>query len=349
MKHLRRLRSALRLGLAEHIQRDSLVDMRVRPDAINGFLHLAVAAVAPFDRVGGRRQQRVVQERQGFFQVGREQFLERLAQAVHDLLVAKEPDRVVIETGRNSGWVYDLARALDLAVEVANTNHEIWRWRLNPKKNDREDALKLARLSALGQLPTVHIPEKKTRQWRSLIEYRQSLVERRTAIKNSIRSILERKGISWPQGKSGWTKEAVLSLGQLGRSWSAVTAVLDDSVVIGRIEAGATATSSDTFRVAVDRGRLIEPGWLTWELEYYAAAGQQGQGVMMMSLGAGDLELPARAAGDISGDGVVDGEDLAGLAGCWLGDCATADVAPAGGDGVVNLLDLAVLAEGWGK
>ena len=45
-------------------------------------------------------------------------------QEVHDLLVETEPDRVVIETGPSSGWVYDLARALGIKVQVANTNHE---------------------------------------------------------------------------------------------------------------------------------------------------------------------------------------------------------------------------------
>jgi transposase len=145
-------------------------------------------------------------------------------QTVHDLLVTKEPDRVVIETGRGSGWVYDLAVALGLPVQVANTNHEIWRWRLNTKKNDRQDALKLAQLSALGQLPTVHMPIKKVRAWRSLIAYRQSLVERRTAIKNSIRALLEREGRAWPEGKSGWSQAALAELQALARSWPEATA-----------------------------------------------------------------------------------------------------------------------------
>ena len=104
-------------------------------------------------------------------------------QEVHDLLVETEPDRVVIETGPSSGWVYDLARALGFKVQVANTNHEIWRWQQNTKKTDRTDALRLAQLSAWGQLPTVHMPSKEVRDWRSLIEYRHSLVVRRTTIK----------------------------------------------------------------------------------------------------------------------------------------------------------------------
>ena len=72
---------------------------------------------------------------------GRHKFLtiRTRPQEVHDLLVELEPDRVVIETGASSGWVYDLATALGLQVQVANTNHPIWRWRMNTKKTDRTD------------------------------------------------------------------------------------------------------------------------------------------------------------------------------------------------------------------
>lgn len=139
-------------------------------------------------------------------------------QVMHDFLVEREPDRVVIETGPVSGWVYDLARALEIEVQVANTNHPIWRWQLNPKKTDRSDALKLAQLSAMGQLPVVHMPSKAVRQWRSLIEYRKSLRDRRTAIKNSIRSILTREGIEWKSGKSGWTQKALAYLRTMASS-----------------------------------------------------------------------------------------------------------------------------------
>jgi len=133
-------------------------------------------------------------------------------QEVHDVLVEMEPDRVVIETGSSSGWVYDLAEGLGFTVQVANTNHAMWRWRMNTKKTDRADALKLAQLSAMGELPTVHMPSKEVREWRSLIEYRQSLKERRTAIKNSLRMILTREGMEWPAGKKGWTQKALRML-----------------------------------------------------------------------------------------------------------------------------------------
>ena len=85
-------------------------------------------------------------------------------QALHDLLVEVEPDRVVIEICSMAGWVSDLVLSLEIELQVANPSDDAWRWRKVKKKNDRHDALKLARLSAVNQLRTVHIPERETRQ-----------------------------------------------------------------------------------------------------------------------------------------------------------------------------------------
>lgn len=84
--------------------------------------------------------------------------IETRPQAIHDLLVDWEPDRLIIEVGTISGWVHDVATALGIEVQVANPNTEGWRWRRVKRKTDRDDALKLARLSAAGQLPTVWMP-----------------------------------------------------------------------------------------------------------------------------------------------------------------------------------------------
>ncbi len=126
-------------------------------------------------------------------------------QEIHDLLVSRSPDRVVLEVSPTAGWVYDIGMALGIEVQVANANHEAWRWKNVKRKDDRTDALKLAQLSIMNQLPTVHMPEKKVRQKRSLIHYRQKLIKRRTQVKNNIRSILEREGLSMPKGRTAWT------------------------------------------------------------------------------------------------------------------------------------------------
>ena len=119
------------------------------------------------------------------------------------------PGRLVMEVGPIAGWVCDLAARMGIPVQVANPSTEGWRWRNVKKKTDRLDALKLARLSAADQLPQVHMPSPVVRQWRSLIAYRQALVWRATAIKNSIRDILLRQGLGMPKGKSGWTDQSL--------------------------------------------------------------------------------------------------------------------------------------------
>lgn len=136
-------------------------------------------------------------------------------QALHDLIVSDSPDRVVIEAGNQAGWVKDLCVTLDVPIEVANPNHEGWRWKNVKRKTDRDDALKLAKLSAVGQLPTVLLPDAATRQWRALITYRSKLVSRRTSIKNSIRSLLDRQGHWTTVGRGAWTTAGIQRLRDL--------------------------------------------------------------------------------------------------------------------------------------
>jgi transposase len=134
-------------------------------------------------------------------------------QTIHDLIVEKQPQRVVLEVCSIAGWVVDIARALGKETETANTTHDAWRWKNVKKKNDKEDALKLAKLSAMNQLPTVHIPNKQVREKRALITYRQRLVKYRRGIKNAIRAIFSREGITTvPKGTKAWSKGGLLWL-----------------------------------------------------------------------------------------------------------------------------------------
>lgn len=129
-----------------------------------------------------------------------------------DLLATTSPDRIVIEIGSQAGWIADLAEAVGIEIQVANPNHEAWRWKNVRRKTDRDDALRLAQMSDAGVLPLVHMPKKATRQWRNLIAYRYKLVSRRTAVKNSIRSILDQQGMAWPSGRAGWTQQTLSKL-----------------------------------------------------------------------------------------------------------------------------------------
>src|SRR6516225_657350 len=97
---------------------------------------------------------------------------------------------VVIEACALAGWVHDLCAELGLVCHVANTASEAWKFKHTKRKTDKDDALRLAQLYALGQLPTAVVPPMQTRQWRALIAYRQILVGRRVTTQNRIRSIL---------------------------------------------------------------------------------------------------------------------------------------------------------------
>lgn len=126
----------------------------------------------------------------------------------HDLLVEKGPDLVVIEICPAAGWVRDLCESLGVKLIVANTCDEPWRWRKMKVKTDRKDALKLGKLQAMNQISPVHVPAIDVRQWRSLIQYRQTLVCDATSIRNRIRGILDQVARKLPSGSKAFSEAA---------------------------------------------------------------------------------------------------------------------------------------------
>jgi transposase len=140
--------------------------------------------------------------------------------ALEKMVQEVKPDRVVIEVCSIAGWVCDLLRRLGVEVQVANTSDDAWRWRKVKQKDDRRDALKAARLSAVNQIREVHIPQLEVRQWRGLISYRQHLVRRRTKIKNHIRDLLLREGQLLARGSSCWSQAGLQTLTAKARAFS---------------------------------------------------------------------------------------------------------------------------------
>jgi transposase len=139
-------------------------------------------------------------------------------QEIHDLMLEYGPDRVVIEICSIAGWVYDLITSMDIEVQVANPTNAAWKWKNVKRKTDRDDALKLAQLSAMNQLPVVYMADRDVRAWRKFINYRSSVVGRSTVIKNSIRSILAAECIKLSVGKCGWTQKSLRKLDSMAIS-----------------------------------------------------------------------------------------------------------------------------------
>lgn len=121
---------------------------------------------------------------------------------------------VLLEVGSQAGWVSDMLRAMGLNFKVANTNDPAWKWTNNPTKSDKKDAYRLAMMYHHGFFPEVYIPRKEVRQKRSLIYYRQKIVNRMTQVKNSIRALMCTMAIDLPAGKNCWTKKHLKALSE---------------------------------------------------------------------------------------------------------------------------------------
>src|SRR3954469_8904189 len=74
------------------------------------------------------------------------------------LITRLRPAVVVIEACTLSGWVHDLCGEIGVPCKVANTAAEGGKYKHARRKTDRDDALRLAQLFALGQLPEVVVP-----------------------------------------------------------------------------------------------------------------------------------------------------------------------------------------------
>lgn len=158
------------------------------------------------------------------------------------------PAVVVFEACALSGWVHDLCTEVGLPCRVANTASEAWKFKHTKRKTDKDDALRLAQLQALGQLPTAVIPPKPTREWRALIAYRRVLVGRRVTAQNRIRSVLVGQGLPAPHGARAWAALGLQGIGQYARPLAECG---PDELWRGILDAALTE-----YRQAVD---MLEP------------------------------------------------------------------------------------------
>lgn len=120
------------------------------------------------------------------------------------VLQQQSVDLVVMEACGPSGWISDLAQSLGLTTLVCSTNEEAWRWTNVKRKTDKDDALKLARMAAMKELKSVHLPTPEHREFRALVKYRKVLDGRINRIKNTIRAWFVNHGIPIASGERAW-------------------------------------------------------------------------------------------------------------------------------------------------
>jgi transposase len=110
------------------------------------------------------------------------------------------------EVSGYSGYIHDqLCDCVD-RIAVANPTKATWIYR-TAKKTDRIDARKLAILLSIGELPTVHVPDKQVRQWRQMILHRRRIVQSICRVKNRIRALVKSVGYFTPDHKGSWWKQ----------------------------------------------------------------------------------------------------------------------------------------------
>lgn len=117
----------------------------------------------------------------------------------------EQPFRVCYEASCGYGHLYDRLVLIARHVLVAHPGHLRLIFRAK-RKNDRVDARKLAKLAFLDEVPQIHVPSIDVRSWRQFIEFRGRTVSKRTAVKNSLRTLLRSYGIDAPARHKLWSK-----------------------------------------------------------------------------------------------------------------------------------------------
>lgn len=140
---------------------------------------------------------------------------------LRELFESVNADRIVIEVCGIAGWICDLGESMARWVEVVDTRDERWSWKRVKRKTDRRDAHKIALMASRNEINRVHIPKRSVRQWRSMIKYRHTLMDRRTAVKNTIRALVDVQGLQMRRGSSGWTLESMTRLRELSKETAA--------------------------------------------------------------------------------------------------------------------------------
>lgn len=121
-------------------------------------------------------------------------------------LLDSRPDieLLVMEACGPSGWINDICQQRKVKTFVCSTNEDAWAWKATKRKTDRDDALKLAEMSLLKRLVSVHVPKPQIREQRAFIKHRKAIDQDINRLKNSIRSIFANRGIEIDSGERAW-------------------------------------------------------------------------------------------------------------------------------------------------
>jgi transposase len=104
-------------------------------------------------------------------------------------------ERIGLEAGPLSQWLYAALREARLAVELLETRHVRDAFKAMPVKTDRNDARGIAQLMRLGWFKPVHCKSMAAQETRALLTARKLIQAKLLDVENSLRGILRGFGL----------------------------------------------------------------------------------------------------------------------------------------------------------
>jgi transposase len=106
-----------------------------------------------------------------------------------------ELERIGLEAGPLSQWLFAAMKEVNLAVELLETRHVRDAFKAMPVKSDRNDARGIAQLMRLGWFRPVHCKSMDAQETRSLLTARKLVQSKLRDVENSLRGILRGFGL----------------------------------------------------------------------------------------------------------------------------------------------------------
>src|SRR6202000_192853 len=104
-------------------------------------------------------------------------------------------ERIGLEAGPLSQWLFAAMKAAGLAVELVETRHVRKAFEAMPVKSDRNDARGIAQLMRLGWFPPVHCKSVEAQEVRAMLTARKLVQSKLRDVENSLRGILRGFGL----------------------------------------------------------------------------------------------------------------------------------------------------------
>ena len=148
---------------------------------------------------------------------------------------AAEADRIGLETGPTTTWLWHELRALGLPVICIDARHAKAALSMQINKSDRNDAAGIARIIQCGWYKEVQVKRLSCHEIQAVLNSRAQLVKIKTDLENLIRGLLKNQGLVIGKARGNtFLRRAEELLSRDGLLWEAVRPLLDIREKIGR-------------------------------------------------------------------------------------------------------------------